>query len=220
MSTADTINGVPKASIEVAMKKLADGSEKIKDSSFRVIFKAFHENVKWFFILKKGCNEEVADDLASEVMSKIWQGARLYKFSKAQVSTWVYAIAKNVYIDYIRREQTKVQFYAIYELFHTFDYTANQYQEFDVHSLDPNPEQIYMEVEKGEQIKELFTEEVLGGGILIVMKMRYEEQLSLKEIAQKLNQNESTVRVKLMRGRNMMKEFAKSNYEMTQQFSL
>lgn len=216
MSKAEKINGVPKESINVAIKKAAQGNHR----AFRVLFNAFHDNVKWFFILKKGCLDEVAGDLANEVMSKIWVNASKHDSKKGQVSTWVYTIARNVYVDYARREQSKKQLYAIYELFHTFDYTENQYQEFDVHSLEPNPEQIYMEVEKGESLKELFTEKVLGKKILEQMKLRYVEQLSLKEIVKKLNMNESTLRVNLKRGRDMMREFAKSNYEMAQQFSL
>jgi len=212
----EKIGGVPKSAINVAIKKAAQGNHR----AFRVLYNAFYENVKWFFILKRDCDDYTAGDLANEVMSKVWTNANQHNIIKAQVSTWVYSIAKNVFIDYVRREQTKKQFYAIYELFHTFDYTDDKKQEFNVHSLSRNPEQEFIENQKGELLNELFTEKVVGKNLLEIMKLRYVEQLSLKEVADKLNMNDSTVRVNIKRGRDMMREFVKSNHEMAQQFSL
>lgn len=45
----------------------------------------------------------VADDLAQEVMIKVWNKAHTYKPELAAVSTWIFTLARNSRIDYLRR---------------------------------------------------------------------------------------------------------------------
>jgi len=45
----------------------------------------------------------VADELAQEVMIKIWHKADSYNPAKANINTWVYTLARNSRIDYLRR---------------------------------------------------------------------------------------------------------------------
>ncbi len=45
----------------------------------------------------------VADELAQEVMIRVWEKAHTYKSEKAAVSTWVFTLARNYRIDQIRK---------------------------------------------------------------------------------------------------------------------
>jgi RNA polymerase sigma-70 factor (ECF subfamily) len=45
----------------------------------------------------------LADDLAQEVMIKVWNKAHTYNPLKAAVSTWVFTLARNARIDYLRK---------------------------------------------------------------------------------------------------------------------
>lgn len=46
---------------------------------------------------------EMADELVQEVMIKVWEKAKYFKAEKANVSTWIFAIARNCRIDYLRK---------------------------------------------------------------------------------------------------------------------
>ncbi len=46
---------------------------------------------------------EMADELVQEVMIKVWEKARYFKPEKASASTWIFAIARNCRIDYLRK---------------------------------------------------------------------------------------------------------------------
>jgi RNA polymerase sigma factor (sigma-70 family) len=45
----------------------------------------------------------VADELAQEVMIKVWNKAHTYKPELAAVNTWIFTLARNCRIDYLRR---------------------------------------------------------------------------------------------------------------------
>jgi len=54
------------------------------------------------FLLGKGMNESVAEELAQEIMLIVWRRAESYDPDKAAASTWLFTIARNRRIDYLR----------------------------------------------------------------------------------------------------------------------
>jgi RNA polymerase sigma-70 factor (ECF subfamily) len=57
------------------------------------------------YLLRLGAGPSLADDLAQEAMLTMWRKAGLFDPAKASASTWVFAIARNLRIDAIRRER-------------------------------------------------------------------------------------------------------------------
>ena len=45
----------------------------------------------------------MADDIAQEVMIRIWNKAHTYKPESASLNTWVFTLARNARIDYLRK---------------------------------------------------------------------------------------------------------------------
>ncbi len=210
-----SFNGVTPAALVKAMEEAGQGNHE----AFSVIFKAFYEPMVWYFIgVKKVSDHQVAQDLTNEVLTKVWEKAQQYDSSIAHTTTWVYCIADSHFIDYIRREQSKRNYFAIYKLIKT-DYQMLP-SEYHVSELSDNPEEIMIQNEVSGYIDELFTEKVIGSKLLKVMELRYVKELSLKEIASNLKMNDSTVRVSLKRGREKIQNFINSNYELASQFSL
>jgi RNA polymerase sigma-70 factor (ECF subfamily) len=72
--------------------------------AFNALFRRFAPRVK-AYLLRIGSGPDVAEDLAQDVMMKVWRKARLFDPSKASASTWIYAIARNQRIDAFRRLQ-------------------------------------------------------------------------------------------------------------------
>ncbi len=55
------------------------------------------------YYLQNGLQRENAEELTQEVMSSIWSKSHLYDQTKSAVSTWVYTIARNKKVDFLRK---------------------------------------------------------------------------------------------------------------------
>ncbi len=55
------------------------------------------------FLRQRGADHRTAQDIAQEVMVKIWRKADQFDPTRAKASTWIFTITRNQYIDNIRR---------------------------------------------------------------------------------------------------------------------
>jgi RNA polymerase sigma-70 factor (ECF subfamily) len=72
--------------------------------AFAALFGHFAPRLKSFF-LRSGASDGLAEDLAQETMLMVWRKAALFDPERAQVSTWIFTIARNLRIDAKRRER-------------------------------------------------------------------------------------------------------------------
>ncbi len=86
---------------ETLVSKVAENRDK---QAFRLLFEYFAPRIK-SFLLKQKVTDEVAEDLTQEVMVTIWQKANMFDPSKARLSTWMFRIARNKFIDKVRRQK-------------------------------------------------------------------------------------------------------------------
>lgn len=54
------------------------------------------------FLMGKGMADEIAEELTQEIMLTVWRRAESYDPKKAAASTWLFTIARNRRIDYLR----------------------------------------------------------------------------------------------------------------------
>jgi len=80
---------------------VAVGATRNRDAFIRV-FEHFAPRVK-SFLMKGGLTQELADELAQETMLTVWRKAASYDPRQAAASTWIYTIARNKRIDYLRK---------------------------------------------------------------------------------------------------------------------
>ena len=73
------------------------------EQAFALLFDDFAPKIKAFSLAAQPGANMVADELVQEVMLKIWQKSHLYNPAKAAVTTWIYTLARNARIDYLRR---------------------------------------------------------------------------------------------------------------------
>lgn len=71
--------------------------------AFRRLFEDFAPRIKAYMI-RRGVEPAVAEDLAQETLLTVWRKAGLYSPEKGSASTWIFTIARNLRIDRIRRE--------------------------------------------------------------------------------------------------------------------
>ena len=77
------------------------GATQNRDSFIR-LFEYFAPRVK-SFLMQGGFNPETADELAQETMLTVWDKASSFDPKQAKASTWIFTIARNKKIDYIRK---------------------------------------------------------------------------------------------------------------------
>lgn len=68
------------------------------------LFRHFAPRVK-AYIIRLGLMETTAEELMQETMLAVWRKAHMYNRSKAAASTWIFTLARNQSIDWMRKQK-------------------------------------------------------------------------------------------------------------------
>lgn len=71
--------------------------------AFSRLFEHYAPLLKSYSLAKEPGAYLVADELVQEVLIKVWNKAHLYDPGKANPNTWIFTLARNCRIDYLRR---------------------------------------------------------------------------------------------------------------------
>ena len=71
--------------------------------AYQSLYLFFAPKIKSFFI-KQGLSAN-AEELTHEVFLRVWSKSQSYQESKASVSTWIFTIARNLKIDFLRKKR-------------------------------------------------------------------------------------------------------------------
>ncbi|MEM6795186.1 MAG: sigma-70 family RNA polymerase sigma factor [Acidobacteriota bacterium] len=141
-------------------------------------------------------NQEDAHDLAQEVFVKIY-GA-LDRFDpRYRFSTWLFRVAQNAAIDTIRKRRLKLV--SIHR-----DEAEGEGGDWELPADGPTPYQTTRNLERGSAIHEAIDE--LPWEYRELISMRHYAEMSYDEIATIKEMPLGTVKNKLFRGRQMLKE--------------
>jgi RNA polymerase sigma-70 factor (ECF subfamily) len=78
-------------------------AEKADVAAFRELYQTYGPRVK-AYMMRQGADAATAEDLAQETLLTVWRRAALYSQEKGSTATWIFAIARNLRIDRLRRE--------------------------------------------------------------------------------------------------------------------
>jgi RNA polymerase sigma-70 factor (ECF subfamily) len=73
-------------------------------AAFATLFGHFAPRVK-AYLQRRGSGASQAEELAQEAMLAVWRKATLYDPARATAAAWVFAIARNLWIDTLRRSR-------------------------------------------------------------------------------------------------------------------
>jgi len=79
-------------------------AEKADKDAFRLLFMHYMPRLK-SHLIKLGLESPQAEDVAQDVMVKVWNKAGQFNPAKARVSTWIFRIARNTFIDHTRKQK-------------------------------------------------------------------------------------------------------------------
>lgn len=156
-------------------------------------------NVFWVdvfsFVMKKVRDENDADEITVNVFSKVLSKLDMFD-PHFQFKTWILTIAQNTVIDFWRKKNRENE-----DTVENLDEVKNQYAK--------SPEELLISEE--EQKKIIKTIESLDANYQDIIKLRFFEEKSIKEIAEELGISVANTKVRVMRAKKVLAELLKNN---------
>ena len=162
---------------------------------FNLIYKRYSGKIfgKSLSLLK---SESEAEDATQDIMMKILMN--MSKFSgKSRFSTWIYSITYNYCIDYLRRKKKDPSIYVD-------DFIENLDVEEDV-------EDTFLLEMNVKRLKVILEDIPTGDKTILLMK--YQDEMSIKEIGAILNKSESAIKMKIKRAKQKFRKTFKERYK-------
>lgn len=183
-----------KAVYDYRLVKLAVESDDQK--AYAELLHRYKESV--FFMMMKMCNnKDDAEDLTIEAFGRAFKKLDQYSPDFA-FSTWLFKIASNNAIDFLRRKKQKfsVSLDNRSESSEGADYSSN------IKSATLDPEESFIKKQKIENIRVLVDN--LKPKYKEMIELFYFQELSHEEISQRLNLPIGTIKAQLFRARDLL----------------
>lgn len=155
------------------------------DAAFEYLFDRYNEAIRRLFVQRMGGSGD-ADDLLQETFIKVYINLHCYS-PVYTFGQWVYTIARNTFIDYVRKRQDDLP---IDERFSSPP------------SNTPTPEENVINRQQRTQIEQYL--ERLAPRYRRLVEMRFFDEYSYEEIAEKLALPLGTVKTQIHRAREQM----------------
>jgi RNA polymerase sigma factor (sigma-70 family) len=72
--------------------------------SFGRLFRCFAPKIKTY-LMRHGMSDAIAEELTQETFLNVWRKADQFNPQRATASAWIYTIARNLRVDFLRRER-------------------------------------------------------------------------------------------------------------------
>ncbi|MCC3155526.1 sigma-70 family RNA polymerase sigma factor [Hymenobacter sp. BT770] len=180
------------ACIQAALAGQANAYEALLDRYRRSVYHV---------VLKMVHDPDDADDLTLEVFAKAFRSLACYRPEYA-FSTWLFRIASNHSIDFVRRKKLHTQ--SIHQEVST---GTSEGFFLEVPAQDPDPQEAYIRQQRQELVQALV--ERLPPKYRRLVRLRYFEERSYDEIATETQAPLGTVKAQLFRARELLFELAK-----------
>lgn len=172
---------------------LVDQARKGSEKAFATLLNRYRDSI-YFMLLKMVNNASDAEDLTIEAFGKAFRNLDSYTPSFA-FSTWLFKIATNNCIDFIRKKQTSPSI--IDQGPEDIDsYTVN------IQSDSPDPEETLINHQKIIALREIISQ--LKPRYKTLIELRYFREFSYEEISAELNLPIGTVKAQLFRAKTLL----------------
>ena len=159
----------------------------------------------YFMLLKMVNNKDDAEDLTIEAFGKAFN--RLHQYTPNYAfSTWLFKIATNNCIDFIRKKKKNVL-----SIDNRFENEEGDSLMIELKSSGRDPEQEAMRKQKINLMREVVTK--LKPRYQKLVELRYFKELSYEEISKELDLPLGTVKAQLFRAREFLYNIMKNTRE-------
>lgn len=163
---------------------------------FQEYYMTFRLDMYWY-IRKKVNNDALAEDLTSDLFMKLFENSNIIKDRKSGgVKAWLYTVARNMVIDYLRKNTIKGQG------------DRNVVMEEEIFEIVSKEEGEYLEQEIKDQKVLLLNAslEILSSVEKELITLRFKEELRFKEIADVVGKEEGAVKMQIYRALEKLKK--------------
>ena len=178
-------------------QELVDLALENDNTAFESLFKRYREGIFQLYMQRTGGNREDADDLLQETFIKVF--LNLHRYDRNYTfGQWVYTIARNTFIDYIRKRRENFSI-GLMQIGHAMMPA----------STTPNPEEHVINNQQQAQFNHFLARMTPRYRLLI--ELRFFRELSYEEIAQHLKIPMGTVKTQIHRAREQLCRFIIEN---------
>ena len=178
--------------------------EKDDQKAYAELMERYRDSV-YFMLLKMVNNKDDAEDLTIEAFGKAFKRLNQYTPTYA-FSTWLFKIASNNCIDFIRRKKM-----VVFSIDKKFENDEGGELNMDIKADSLNPEEHMVKKQKVKHMHDIV--EKLKPRYRVLVELRYFEELSYEEIAEKLDLPLGTVKAQLFRAREFLANILKNSSE-------
>lgn len=190
-----------KAQIDYKLVQLAvKGDQK----SYAELMSRYKDSI-YFMLLKMVNNRDDADDLTIEAFGKAFKNLHQYTPDFA-FSTWLFKIATNNCIDFIRRKRKFT-----FSIDKNMENDSGQEMQFEIKSPLLDPEEKMIKKQKALLMRDVV--EKLKPRYKRLVELRYFQERSYEEIADELKLPLGTVKAQLFRAREFLYQILKNQEE-------
>ena len=176
---------------EQTISDLVQAAKQEDQHAFRQLLD-LHWNELYGFMIKRTENENDAEDLCLQAFSKAFDKIETFN-NEFTFSTWLTSIAKNLHVDMIRKEKTRL---------HQSTDVEEVGRDVIDETLGPEDQLIRSQnlnklLQQVKSLKPIYRD---------VIQLRFFQELSHKEIAIQLELSLSNVKVRLLRAKKLLSE--------------
>ena len=175
--------------------ELVEAARLGQQSAYADLMDRYRDSI-YFMMLKMVRNADDADDLTIEAFGKAFSRLDQYSPSFA-FSTWLYKIASNNSIDFIRKKRIQVT-----SMDSGYTNDDGERIQIDARSNTMNPEETVIYGQKVVHMRMLVSK--LKPRYRVLVEKRYFDELSYEEIAEELQLPLGTVKAQLFRARDFL----------------
>ncbi|MCD4664605.1 MAG: sigma-70 family RNA polymerase sigma factor [Bacteroidales bacterium] len=185
---------------KLVQRAIGDGEQK----AYAELMKNYRDSL-YFMLLKMTNNPHDAEDLTIEAFGKAFKKLHQYTPDYA-FSTWLFKIASNNCIDFIRKKKKYT-----FSIDQNFDDETGNELASRIPSQTLDPEEELVKKQKIKLMREVV--EKLKPHYRTLIELRYFKEFSYDEIARELNLPLGTVKAQLFRAREFLYQILKNSKE-------
>jgi RNA polymerase sigma-70 factor (ECF subfamily) len=144
------------------------------------------------FQLSKGQNDDEAEDITIKTFARAFDKIDTFD-ENFKFKTWLMTISNNLYIDQMRKKKTE-----------TISIHKNPTEIHEIVDEDPSPADKLIQEQNLAQLKAYIRQ--LKPHYQVVINMRFFQDLSYKEMAEKIGEPMNNIKVKLLRAKKLLAE--------------
>lgn len=188
-----------KALYDIELVERAKGGD---EKAYAKLLSRYRDSI-YFMLLKMVGSKVDAEDLTIEAFGKAFRNIELYSTSYA-FSTWLFKIASNNGIDFLRRKKAKVVSIDQDES----DKDENGTRQITICDDQPDPSESMIRSQTVETVRAVVDK--LKPRYKRLVELRYFKELTYEEIAEQLDMPIGTVKAQLFRSRELLYNILKN----------